>query len=181
MAKTIDDTRKTNTGLPVDENGVRQHRGVYFVHKILETNSGNKNALKEVGSEQTKLVGRVSFRAKKTLPLPANFTVPSGLETGVLCLEVGYCLLAAGWGQGFATEALVAVLGSLKSATAFLSPFTKLYVEGIVSHENPRSIRVLEKAGMKSLGMYAWEGERVFLNGAWREPCVLVYGQWLIE
>jgi RimJ/RimL family protein N-acetyltransferase len=181
VAKTIDDTRKALTSLPVDENGVRQHRGVYFVHKILKTSSSSKNSLKEVGSEQTELVGKVSFRTKKSLPLPAEFTVLSGLDTGVLCLEVGYCFLAAGWGQGFATEALVAVLNSLKSATAFLSPFRKLYVEGIVSHENPGSIRVLEKVGMKSLGMYAWEGERVFLNGAWREPCVLVYGQWLIE
>jgi hypothetical protein len=28
--------------------------------------------------------------------------------------------------------------------------------------------------------MYAGERNRVFLNGAWREPCVLVHGHWLI-
>jgi RimJ/RimL family protein N-acetyltransferase len=181
VAKTIDDTKKSMSSLLIDKNGARQHRGAYFVHRILEPDSGDKNAPKDVESERTELVGRVSFRQEKLLPLPAKFTVPSGPETGVLCLEVGYCFLPAGWGQGFATEALIVVLDSLKSTTAFLSPFTKLYVQGIVSHENPGSIRVLEKGGMKSLGTYEWEAEPIFIAGAWREPCVLVYGQWLIE
>lgn len=34
---------------------------------------------------------------------------------------------------------------------------------------------------MKRLGMYSWEGDKVFINGAMRDTCVLVYGQWLIE
>lgn len=182
VAGTFEDTKEQRSGLPIDENGVKQHRGRYFVHKILRPEAGDKLAPEDVGEHATELVGGVSFRSNKTFPMmPAEFTVPSGVENGVLCLEVGYSFLGSGWGKGFATEALAAVLEGLKSSKGFLSPFTKLYVEGIVSHENPRSIRVLEKVGMKSLGMYSWEGEKVFINGAMRDTCVLVYGQWLIE
>lgn len=114
-------------------------------------------------------------------PLPAELTVPRGPETGVLILEVGYSFLPAAWGQGYATEALITVLKSLKTAKGFLSPYTKLYFQAIVGPDNPGSIRVMEKSGMQSLGVYEWEGEPVWLAGGWREPRVLVYGQWVIS
>jgi RimJ/RimL family protein N-acetyltransferase len=176
VTKSIDETKKSMEGLAGDGERGRHYRGLYFVHRILEGDSG-----REGDSERTELVGRVSFRPEKLFPLPAKFTVPSGPGTEVLCLEFGYAFLTGGWGQGFATEALRGVLDGLQGAKAFLDPFTKLYVEAIVAPENPRSIRVLEKVGMERRGVYEWEGENVFLNGAWREPRVLVYGQWLAE
>lgn len=176
-SKTLEDTKMLKTSLPLDENGIKHHGGVYFVHKILHPEVDSR----ETGEQDTELVGKIKFRRDKTLPLPTEFTVPSSLENGVLCLEVGYSFLGGCWGQGYATESLAAVLKALKEGKEFLAPFNKLYVEGVVSHENPGSIRVLEKVGMKSLGMYSWEGDKVLLCGALRDPCVLIYGQWLIE
>lgn len=116
------------------------------MHKLLGPEVGDQLTPEDAGKLATELVGGVIFRSNKTFPMmPAEFTVPSGVENGVLCLEVGYSFLGSAWGKGFATEALAAVLEGLKSSKDFLSPFTKLYVEGIVSHENPRSIRVLER------------------------------------
>ncbi|TLD27932.1 hypothetical protein E2P81_ATG06278 [Venturia nashicola] len=182
VAGTIEDTKEQRSGLPSDAAGVKSHHGVYFVHKILTPTTGNENDPDQAVASKTDLVGRVSFRTEKTFPnIPAEFTVPTSVEKGVLSLEVGYRFLGSEWGKGFATEALVAVLEGMKSSEKFLSPFTKLYVEAMCSHENPGSIRVLEKVGMKSLGMYSWEGEKVFLNGAMRDTCVLVHGMWLVE
>lgn len=182
VAGRIEDTKEQRSGLPFDTAGVKSHHGVYFVHKILGPTAGNKQGPEQAVEPETELVGRVSFRTEKTFPeIPAEFTVPTNLEKGVLSLEVGYKFLGSEWGHGFATEALAAMLDGMKDSKGFLSPFTKLYVEGICSPENPGSIRVLEKVGMKSLGMYSWEGEKVFLNGAMRDTCVLVYGQWMVE
>lgn len=58
-------------------------------------------------------------------------------------LEVGYLLARPHWGQGYATEALRAILGA---------GFTDLGVARIVAStavENTRSARVLERAGLR--------------------------------
>jgi len=168
----VEDTKKQmNRFLPTESN---KHRAAYFIHKIVEPVSGHQ-------TQETELVGIMNLKPELMFQLPAKFTVPTGPDTGVLILEVGYSYLAAGWGQGYATEALVAVLNSLRTAYDFLSPYTKLYVQAIVGPDNPGSIRVMEKSGMQSLGVYEWEGEPVWLAGGWREPRVLVYGQWVIS
>jgi RimJ/RimL family protein N-acetyltransferase len=167
--------------LPTDSDGLKQHRAAYFIHKITNPVSENHISRKEKLSEETELVGTVFLRPDLSTPLPEKFIVPNGPEIGVLLLEIGYFYLPAGWGQGFATEALIAVLNSIKTANDFLAPYTKLYVLGMVGHENPASVRVLEKCGMESVGTNEWEGEPVYLAGAWRRPRVLAYGQWLIK
>lgn len=182
VAKTVEDTKEQRSGLLNDKPGVKYHYGVYFVHKILGQTASNEIDPEHEGEQKTDLVGRVSFRTKKTFPdIPGKFTIPTDVENGVLSLEVGYSFLGSEWGQGFATEALAAVLEGMRNSKNYLSPFARLYVEAIVSHENPGSIRVLEKVGMKSLGLYSWEGEMVFINGALRDTCVFVYGRWLVE
>ncbi|QDS76072.1 hypothetical protein FKW77_005903 [Venturia effusa] len=127
IAGSIEDTKEQRSGLPSDEAGVESHHGVYFVHKILAPEAGD-SIDSEVRTEQkTALVGRVSFRTSKTFPdMPAKFTVPTDVTTGVLSLEVGYRFLGSEWGSGFATEALAAVLAGLKSSKTYLSPFKKL-------------------------------------------------------
>jgi RimJ/RimL family protein N-acetyltransferase len=170
-----------SSSLPTGNDGVTRHCAAYFIHKIIGIDPGNFSSEKDEAAKETQLVGKIHLRPEVLMPLPEKFTVPSGPETGVLLLEVGYSFLPTEWGQGYGTEALIAVLSSLKTATTFLSPFTKLYVQAIVGHENPASIRVLEKAGFESLGTYAWEADPVFLAGAWRRPRVLIYGQWLIN
>lgn len=127
-------------------------------------------------------MGRVIFKTEKTFPdIPIESTIPSSVEKGILSLEFGYKFLGKEWGQGFATEALAAVMDGLTNSKSYLSPYSKLYVEGICSHENPRSIRVVEKVGMKRLGLHSWEGVNIFLNGVDRDFCVLIYGKWLVE
>lgn len=61
--------------------------------------------------------------------------------------EVGFVLARAQWGQGYMTEALLAVLGA-----AFSGPAIQR-VWGLCDVENVASTRVMEKAGMQREGV----------------------------
>jgi ribosomal-protein-alanine N-acetyltransferase len=62
------------------------------------------------------------------------------------CLQFGYCLARDAWGRGFAAEAASAFI-----AAAFENPAV-LRLQAYCDVENPRSARVLEKAGLRYEG-----------------------------
>jgi [ribosomal protein S5]-alanine N-acetyltransferase len=67
--------------------------------------------------------------------------------------DIGYALLPAYWSQGFAQEAVVAVLAHARARYGLGR------VLAVVSPGNGASIRVLEKSGMRFMGMHAWPGD----------------------
>jgi RimJ/RimL family protein N-acetyltransferase len=180
-SKSIEDTQKVaKMCLPLlDAQDKGKCRAAFIVHKLPTSNedSGQNEGAASYGE----LLGFVSLRPAQTIPLPDHFSVADGPETGTLKVEVGYMFLPTSWGHGYATEAVKAAIDAYKDARDFWSPFTRLYVEAIVGEANPSSVRVLEKAGLKRMGLHKWDGEPVFLAGAWRECQVLVYGTWLVE
>jgi ribosomal-protein-alanine N-acetyltransferase len=79
------------------------------------------------------------------------------------CLEVGYSLARACWGQGYAAEALRLVLDQC---------FRVMRVHRVEAYhdvDNPASGRVMEKCGMRKEGVL----RRQILNkGEWRDVCL---------
>jgi RimJ/RimL family protein N-acetyltransferase len=163
------------------EGDMQKYRFCYVVHKLDLDESVGENDEAKKDSEKTRVIGLLSAHPEQIFTLPESLTVPDGPETGILKLEIGYSFLPTAWGGGYATEALTATLDSLKNATTFWAPFNKVYIQAVVSPNNPGSIRVLDKAGLKKVGVYEWEGERTFIGGALQENIVLVHGTWLIK
>jgi len=184
-SKTLEDTKKFMAmilpSVNPEDGDLNRLRVAFAIHKIIEEIQGDEGSKREGVEPETKFIGGLTLRPHQAVPLPDNFTVPNGPETGVLRLEIGYAFLPGAWGSGYSTEALMAALDAYKQAINFWSPFSKLYVEAIVGPDNPASVKVLEKAGLKSLGLYKWPGGPEFLAGAWRERAVLVYGKWLVK
>lgn len=71
---------------------------------------------------------------------------------GSLDIEIAYHFLPSAWGKGYATEAAVAIL-EFAFKTAELEE-----IVGFVFFENVASWRVLEKAGMRFVGMASYPG-----------------------
>lgn len=69
-----------------------------------------------------------------------------------IAAEIGYCLGRAYWGQGIMTEAVMAVLDHLFDAVGLNR------VAAYHDANNPRSGRVMEKAGMKYEGILRQAG-----------------------
>ena len=129
-------------------------------------------------------IGLIALRSvdASSLALPENFTLPAAAATTTLTVELAYSFLPTGWGKGYATESVDAVLKSCKIAQSFWAPFTKLYVRAIVNEENPASLRVMDKVGMTKRGVYTWTGKAVFLAGEWTERSNLhIFGMHLLE
>jgi RimJ/RimL family protein N-acetyltransferase len=108
-----------------------------------------------------------------------HLTKKSDPNQGILRLEIGYLFLPGAWGNGYATEACAAVLDACRKSTSYFAPYSKLFVEAVVGPDHPASMRVLEKAGLKQVGLNEWDGEDVFLAGAWRKSRVWIYGAWV--
>lgn len=70
--------------------------------------------------------------------------VPAGSDTG----EVGYSVVEPCWGQGYATEALRAVLGFVLAQPGV----HRVVAHALVDHQASR--RVMEKAGMRYTGQH---------------------------
>ncbi|KAF2431306.1 GNAT family acetyltransferas-like protein [Tothia fuscella] len=180
-SKSMEDTKTfLQNRLPLrdaPDDDKRKYRVTYIVHKLITGGPQQVNTC----ACASDVIGTVSLSASQTVPLPKNFTVSGGLATGILTLETGYAYLPSAWSHEYATEALSAMLDAFKKAKSYWAPYKKVYIEGICSPDNPASARVLEKAGLEKIGLYEWEGDNVFLAGAWRECCVNVYGIWLVD
>lgn len=77
--------------------------------------------------------------------------------------SLGYCLHPEFWGQGFATEADMALCEF---------GFPELHLHRILATcrpENMASARVMEKLGMKPEGLLR---EHLFVRGQWRDSCL---------
>jgi hypothetical protein len=153
------------------------YRVLYAVHEILP-------------SQETRFIGLITVRSlggPNDAALPDHLFPTSTISTpaspsSVLTLELGYQFLPLAWSRGFATESLAAVFSGCRKAKSFWEPFKQVYMRAIVNAENPASLRVLSKGGMKELGVWEWTGEAVWLAGKWRERGDLhIWGMWLIE
>ncbi|EFR03730.1 hypothetical protein MGYG_06728 [Nannizzia gypsea CBS 118893] len=145
------------------------YRAVYTVHPI---------------EEPSDFIGIVTLGSldSNSLPLPESLTLPATEAATTLTIEIAYSYLPAGWGKGYATEAVNAVFEGCRRARSFWVPFTKLYVRGIVNPENMPSMRVMEKTGMVKRGMYEWKGKAVFVGGRWREEDnICIFGKYLFD
>ena len=182
---TADTQRVLQSSVPslATEKGEKApYRCRYAVHRLLKNSDASKEKT-NVGEvwEESEVIGLVGLKPEATVPINDELTVKNGPDVGVLRVELGYLYLPTTWSSGYATEASIAVLDAARRATSFWAPYHKIYVEAIVSPDNPASCRVLEKSELKKIGVNEWDGEPVFLAGAWREPRVLVYGTWLID
>jgi [ribosomal protein S5]-alanine N-acetyltransferase len=72
--------------------------------------------------------------------------------------EIGYRIIRSCWGQGFATEAVLACIDHVSSKL----PFSRLVA--LIQHGNAASVRVAEKAGMKYERDTVYEGVSMRLH-----------------
>ncbi|KAH6878697.1 GNAT domain-containing protein [Alternaria rosae] len=135
-----------------------------------------------------KHIGSVSLRLQPSGP---SLPIPSTSTTTTM-RALGYALFPSARGKGYATEAGHALLKAYMAFVSASSSFSgaqedndgnerqkgKAYIEAAVDEENPGSVKVLEKLGFKKLG-WKQEEEKVWLNGAWREPGYWVYGMFV--
>ena len=73
--------------------------------------------------------------------------------------EIGYRIIRAFWGQGFATEAVLACMDYVSSKNLFPR------LVALIQPGNLASVRVAEKSGMKYLGDTVYEGVAMKLYG----------------
>lgn len=72
--------------------------------------------------------------------------IGSTLDEAAGCAQVGYSVVQSCWGQGYATEALRALVAELLGDVGV----RRVFAETMVEHQASR--RVMEKAGMRECG-----------------------------
>lgn len=178
QAKSVEDSEKIlERCLPTDGDE-KTYRVNYAVHEILSA-----ERQQEEGAP-ARFIGLITLKSMdaSALPLPEDLTVPAADASTTLTATLAYSFLPIGWGKGYATESINAVLEACKRAGSFWAPFPKLYVRALVNDENAASQRVMEKTEMRKRGFYEWTGEATFLAGKWRKRDRLhVYGMYLLE
>jgi RimJ/RimL family protein N-acetyltransferase len=137
-------------------------------------------AVHERGAERgaDRLIGLVTLVPAVPGLALAPPLVPAA-DANTLVVELAYMFLPAAWGRGLATEAVRAVVGAAREAkgTGFWDPWERVWMRVIVNERNGASGRVLEKVGVPRMGVYVWEGERMWIGGKWvvKEELV-IYG-----
>ena len=172
--KTLEEASEfLRSQLPDGSGENTKYRVLYAIHRIRDDKA---NGIFDSNSEDFETIGTCTLKPGMTVPIHDHMTTKTNEATGVLRLEIGYQFLPEVWGKGYATEACIALLDACRKSNSHFAPYTSLYIDGVVSPDNPASMKVLEKAGLKQIGLNAWEGEPVFLAGAMRDPVVWVYG-----
>ena len=159
-----------------DAQAQKSYRVVYAVHELM---GGDLTKQENI---PTRFIGLIALRSLEPtmLALPPDwFPTP---KTPYLILELSYQFLPVSWSHGFATESLAAVFTGCRQAKGYWTPLEKVYVRAIVNVPNKASLRVVEKVGLKELGLFVWEGEEVWMAGKWtgREE-LSIWGRWLAE
>jgi len=184
IAKTVEDTERfTKYALPVtvSEGETKSYRVSYAVHELL-LSPGHDGA--DNDSIPSRFIGHIGVKSlgDRSLTLRSDILPPSSFEPECLTVELGYSYLPSAWGKGHATSAVKALIDACKKERSFWEPYEKVFLRAIVNSENPASQRVMEKGGMKELGVHVWEGEKIFVAGRWRTRDELhVYGTFLVE
>lgn len=177
-SKTIEDTEVAVKGYLPTNGEPKTYRVVYAVHRLQDDDSAPTDPDKRT----TDFIGLVNIKSVDpgALELPEDLTLPSAETVTTLVTEIAYSLLPRGWGKGYATEAVSAALEACRRAQSFWSPFSKVYVRGIVNSDNPKSQRVMDKTGMIKRGVFSWSGDALFVGGRWQTDCDLfIYGLYL--
>lgn len=169
--------------------GEKSYRVVYAVHQLLGPEEAQQQQQPVAqpggdGSGPSRFIGTVALRSldARSLELPEHLFPPQ-VADGTLVIELSYMLLPLGWGKGFASEAVTAVLGecerSLLSAAeggkkeevrgeSFWAPYSRVHIRAIVNDENPASLRVMAKSRFAKRGIYEFTKPPLFLGGEWR-------------
>lgn len=169
-----------------DDGEAKIYRVVYAVHMVVDPTSDTAKENPEStqqANNTTRFIGLVALTSvdADNLALPEDLTLPATATTTTLSMELGYQFLPIGWGKGYATESVNAVIEACKRAWSFWTPFSKVYVRAIVNRENPASLRVMSKTGMMERGVYEWSGKPIFLAGEWTERSTLhIFGLHLL-
>ncbi len=182
---TISDTEKIVGSYlpdptPNSSTGQKTYRLAYAVHELPSPESST-GCPRFIG-----LVSLVSL-GSRNLPLPSHLSICPENEDATLVVELAYSFLPAAWGKGYATEALTAFLQACvaPAASAFWSPWEKVWMRVIVNGRNPASLKVMRKlAGCRvsERGVYVWKGEKIFIGGEWRtEDDLFIFGRYLRE
>jgi RimJ/RimL family protein N-acetyltransferase len=175
-SNSIEDTeKKLQRILPRIDGPKGSYTIAYAVHKVLDLEGDSASPA------PTEFIGAVNIRSiEGGLPLPTHLTLPAAGQPETLSVELSYFFLPAAWGKGYATEAIKSLFDAAERASAFWSPFSKLYVRALVNPTNPLSQRVVEKIGMTHIGNYEWTGDAVFIAGEWRErDTIQIWGRLL--
>lgn len=152
----------TNAPPPADENQAnKSYRIAYLVHtQTPDPDFTGMITLRSLSSSET--------------ARPPRLTHASTAQT--LSLELAYMFLPGFWGQGFATEAICAMLNACaRTEAGFWEPWEGVWVRAIVNAENGASRRVMAKCGMGEPEDVSVLGNRVWVAGKWtvdHELCV---------
>lgn len=150
----------------------------YAVHKRLDSSPEEP--------ERAEFIGWVSVHSlsewERNMDIPEHMIAPASSADSTLETSVAYCFLPHAWGQGFATEALLAIFEKCRERRSFWEPYAKVWLRAIVNRDNRASQRVAGKSGLEEKGEITWRGEPVWLGGKWREEdTIKVYGMYLVE
>lgn len=168
------------------ESDTAKYRATYIVHKRVEVSTEIQRDVEQVPNEAlhvrdaTSVIGNVTLKECQVYgrPLSDHLTIPQDKLSSqkILKLEAGYGFLPEYWGNGYAGEAMKALVDAYHTSKAYWNPpYERVYFEAIVGPANPRSMRVLEKVGFQQMGIHEWEGPDTFIGGAMQPPQVAIF------
>jgi RimJ/RimL family protein N-acetyltransferase len=169
--------------LPDQENTSKQYCAPYIVH--LRDNENDITTESKVNSQTLDaVIGLVGIHTCRTygIPFPDHLTLSKALRepTGAsLVMELGYQFLPTAWNKGYCTEAVRAITKGYSGATEYWKPYQRVFLHVVVGEDNLASLSVLEKVGIPKLGVHEWDGDPIFLAGAYRDCRVVVFGSYL--